>query len=218
MYAFTECEKLANVTLSNSITQLSKYVFSYCFALRSITIPDSVTSIGDHAFYLCKNLVSMTLSKSVTSINSSAFYACNNLRSVTYCGTAREWSSISSKFNSSTVVTYHKWDDGEITLEPTLGQDGSKIYSCQICKETKTETIPQIKPPETTATTTAAKSTATATVTTVTATATVTTVTATAADTAKSANDGCGAALSTSVLMMIPTALAAAFVTRRKED
>ncbi|MDD6708541.1 MAG: leucine-rich repeat protein [Ruminococcus sp.] len=35
----------------------------------------------------------------------------------------------------------HKWNDGEITKEPTCTENGIKIYTCEDCDETKTEAI-----------------------------------------------------------------------------
>ena len=35
----------------------------------------------------------------------------------------------------------HKWDDGEVTMEPTENRDGEKTYTCSVCKATKTEEI-----------------------------------------------------------------------------
>ena len=36
----------------------------------------------------------------------------------------------------------HKWDDGEITKEPTCKEAGVKIYTCKTCMHTKTEDLP----------------------------------------------------------------------------
>ena len=48
-YAFAYCSKLANITMSNTITFIGNYVF-YHSSLTNILIPDSVISIGDYAF------------------------------------------------------------------------------------------------------------------------------------------------------------------------
>jgi hypothetical protein len=133
----------------------------------------------------------------------------------------------------------HSWNEGVVTTPATHLAEGVKTYTCTGCDETKTEVIPKLDAPETTApaTTAEASSTTAATTatssttatdnatdtTTVSTTATVastatTEVTATAADTTAAASDGCNSALSVSALVMIPTALGAAFVTRRKED
>ena len=36
----------------------------------------------------------------------------------------------------------HDWDEGVVTKEPTCTEDGTKLYTCQRCGETNTETIP----------------------------------------------------------------------------
>ena len=41
-------------------------------------------------------------------------------------------------------ATGHNWDAGVVTKEPTYLADGVKTYTCQTCKETKTEAIPKL--------------------------------------------------------------------------
>ncbi len=36
----------------------------------------------------------------------------------------------------------HVWDDGKVTVEPTYTKEGEKLYTCEVCGETKTETVP----------------------------------------------------------------------------
>lgn len=38
----------------------------------------------------------------------------------------------------------HVWDGGKTTQEPTVSQPGTRTYTCTICGETKTETIPAL--------------------------------------------------------------------------
>ena len=40
----------------------------------------------------------------------------------------------------------HKWDAGEVTKKATEKATGVKTYTCTVCKATKTETIPKLKP------------------------------------------------------------------------
>ena len=42
----------------------------------------------------------------------------------------------------------HDWDNGTVTLEPTATTDGTKTFTCQRCRETKTEVIPATGEPE----------------------------------------------------------------------
>ena len=44
------------------------------------------------------------------------------------------------------VKENHKWDAGKVTKKATEKQAGVKTYTCTVCKATKTETIPKLKP------------------------------------------------------------------------
>ena len=45
---------------------------------------------------------------------------------------------------SNTPKKDHTWDNGVVTTEPTAEKDGVKTYTCTVCNETKTETIPRL--------------------------------------------------------------------------
>ena len=38
----------------------------------------------------------------------------------------------------------HIWNDGEVTMEPTVDEKGEKIYTCNVCKKTKIEEIDKV--------------------------------------------------------------------------
>ena len=42
----------------------------------------------------------------------------------------------------------HTWDSGEVTQEATTSETGTKTYTCVVCGETRTETIPRIEESE----------------------------------------------------------------------
>ncbi len=55
------------------------------------------------------------------------------------------------KAGNTTTVTItvndgHTWDEGVVTTEPTVEQDGVKTYTCKHCGVTKTEPIPKLAP------------------------------------------------------------------------
>ena len=60
-------------------------VFSNCESLKNITIPDSVIEISDSAFFACEHL-NITVSPNVTTIGEDAFWNCKN---VNYKGKAK---------------------------------------------------------------------------------------------------------------------------------
>lgn len=80
--AFAGCFKLTNITIPYSVTTIGNYAFSRCFRLTSINIPNRVTSLGAWAFEFCSGLTSVTLSNSLTSIGNYVFYGCSGLTSI----------------------------------------------------------------------------------------------------------------------------------------
>ena len=49
---------------------------------------------------------------------------------------------VSSIINTTPKTNNHTWDNGVVTTEPTTEHEGVKTYTCKVCNETKTETIP----------------------------------------------------------------------------
>ncbi len=47
---------------------------------------------------------------------------------------------------SADITAEHDWDAGTVTKKPTETAEGEKTFKCIACNETKTETIPKIKP------------------------------------------------------------------------
>jgi hypothetical protein len=75
-------------TIPNSVTNIEDYVFLACEKLASITIPNSVTgSIGRAAFESCRSLTGIIIPNSVTGIGEWAFNNCTSLSSITFQGT-----------------------------------------------------------------------------------------------------------------------------------
>ncbi len=81
--AFNGCYNLTSVTIGNSVTSIGEDAFAWCNNITSIEIPNSVTSIGSRAFYECRKVTSIEIPNGVTSIGNSAFNGCESLTSVT---------------------------------------------------------------------------------------------------------------------------------------
>ncbi len=55
------------------------------------------------------------------------------------------WHAASCEHKSETSdMERHSWDDGRITKEATTENEGEKLYTCLVCKKTKTEKIDKI--------------------------------------------------------------------------
>lgn len=55
-------------------------------------------------------------------------------------------SKVESLTKKLTIFHQHKWDNGKITKKPTCKSKGIKTYTCNICKEKRTESIPALVP------------------------------------------------------------------------
>ncbi|MGM9632724.1 MAG: leucine-rich repeat domain-containing protein [Eubacteriales bacterium] len=74
--------RIASVTIPDSVKSIGRGAFANCTALESVNIPKSVTEIGHSAFYGCASLKSIEIHGVVTSIGYEAFYGCEGLTSI----------------------------------------------------------------------------------------------------------------------------------------
>ena len=58
---FVQGEEITDLTVPDSVTEISSFAFSGCTALRSVSIPGSVAMIGPAAFSNCSSLSSITV-------------------------------------------------------------------------------------------------------------------------------------------------------------
>lgn len=81
-YAFSDCDKLLNVTVPNSVTSIGRAAFNNCRELVGVNISNNVTMIDDWTFSGCEKLSSIIIPNGVTSIGIAAFSNCRNLTEV----------------------------------------------------------------------------------------------------------------------------------------
>ena len=62
-----------------------------------------------------------------------------------YSGTEEEWITAVAKGDKCKLFD-HIWDEGIIIKEPVTGADGQKLFTCNICKEERIETIEGFAP------------------------------------------------------------------------
>lgn len=77
--AFSGCNFIEKITLSDKITNIEGYAFQKCSGLTETTIPEGVTSIGSYAFYGCSNLKDIFYPKSVDDWNSITLGTNNDI-------------------------------------------------------------------------------------------------------------------------------------------
>lgn len=113
--------KSGTYSIPSNVTSIGFSAFSDCENLTSIIISDSVTTIDDSSFYGCSNLTSVMIPKSVTSIGDCVVSSdrLNGLTDVYYEGTEDEWNQISIKSNISPDITIH-YNSEPITTTTTV--------------------------------------------------------------------------------------------------
>lgn len=80
--AFSGCQELTNVIVSDGVTAISNNMFSSCKKLTDVSLPESVKTIGDGAFSYCDALSYIRIPDSVTEIGSCAFYESHALSKI----------------------------------------------------------------------------------------------------------------------------------------
>lgn len=79
--AFSGCEQLAEVELSDGITDIGNGAFSSCEKLSKIKIPRGVTELKNDVFKSCDNLESVEVHDKLTKIGGFTFEGCKKLTS-----------------------------------------------------------------------------------------------------------------------------------------
>ena len=83
-YAFQYCSLLRSITLAPSgITRIGTSAFESCIALKKIPLPQTLNSLGEGVFAVCRQLDSIVLPNTVTRLPNHLFYACNSLMTLT---------------------------------------------------------------------------------------------------------------------------------------
>jgi uncharacterized protein YpiB (UPF0302 family) len=81
--AFYKCQKLAKVTIPDSVKSIKYYAFRLCTKITSITLPKDLKSIGESAFVACR-MKSIILPESLETIGKYAFSNCVGIEVITF--------------------------------------------------------------------------------------------------------------------------------------
>lgn len=101
-YAFQSKSELTKVTMPDSITSIEDGAFSWCEKLLEIQLSNNLSNIGADAFYFTTTLTSITIPNSVTTIGTDAFN--KSLKAVYYNGTLEQWCNINFENVTSNPV------------------------------------------------------------------------------------------------------------------
>jgi|GEM_PF-1520342 len=82
--AFSNCQRLKSVVLSDKVTHIPNGAFANCLNLENITWGAGLRSIWNRAFENCTALKSLVFTDSIEDVSSNAFCGCTNISSVTF--------------------------------------------------------------------------------------------------------------------------------------
>lgn len=138
--AFSDCNSLQQITISNSVKNIEKEAFLLCGNLQNIIIPNSVISIGEKAFSHCKSLRQIVIPESTTKIEWGSFDGCESLQQISIPNTitcigdyAFSWCRSLRQItipNSVTVIGKNAFDGCESLRQITIPNLITKIEEC----------------------------------------------------------------------------------------
>ena len=158
---------LTEITIPGSIRTIPTNAFYACDKLTKIEIQEGVTTIERDAFSMAKPTF-VVFPASLTSVDHPFDMRLD--ASYSYRGTMAQWTQVNvgstpksgtipakvmimcsdgetkwyQRLADDPVCTTHTYNSGVVTKEPTLTTTGTKTYTCTVCGQTKTESIPRL--------------------------------------------------------------------------
>ena len=81
-YAFACCEKLNNLKIPDSVTEIEDYAFIGCASLKEINFPKNIEKVGKSIFMDCKKLKKICIESSELQFEENSFLGCGNFSEV----------------------------------------------------------------------------------------------------------------------------------------
>lgn len=114
--AFSQCDKLTEVTIGECIIAIEGSAFRNCTNLTKVSIPTTVTTIGDKAFQGCSSLTELTIPEGVTTIGEDAFKGCTNLTNVSIPESVTSIGADAFKGTKCFLGITHKETNNSVTI------------------------------------------------------------------------------------------------------
>lgn len=150
-YAFSACNGLTSVNISDGIEEIGSDAFQGCSELLVATIPNTVKTIGSGAFYRCTKLEKADLPEGIELIGSATFRDCYQLAEINIPTTVKRINSEAFRSCQSVkklfipkAVNYIETSAFEgLTLEELVVEDGDEEVTVESWPfhSTSTQTI-----------------------------------------------------------------------------
>ena len=114
-----------------------------------IVIEDGITKVGANAFSELTGITEIDLPRTLLQLSEDAIdESVIQDIDIHYAGSQSEWNALTEggKLSDANMTSshVHVWDEGVITVTPTTETPGVKTYTCNDCKETRTEPIDKL--------------------------------------------------------------------------
>ncbi len=108
------------------------------------------TAAGNKAYYYCSGCGqyfsdqggNVVITKESTVVKATGHKASASWSS----DQTSHWKVCANGCGKKMNTASHTWNSGAVTKKPTTASTGVRTYTCTVCKRTKTESIPKIKP------------------------------------------------------------------------
>ena len=134
----------SGVEASKEITVYDKYDTPAVPSASSVTAT-SVTISGRNNYEYSLDGTNWQSSQSFTGLKPETEYRFYQRRAENLNSYMRA-SDSSEPLVVTTLSCDHSWDEGKVTKQATTAEEGVKTYTCTICNEVKTESIPKLDP------------------------------------------------------------------------
>lgn len=142
--AFYDCDKMKNVTMSDSVTKIDDYAFSECDKLESISFSDSISYIAPYVFIRCGKLSKVDLPSALKTITFSTFNGCESLSTVNVDSKNENYCSVDGVVYSKDMSVLYFYPDAKTDKRLTIPETVTTIeaYALEEAKYLETITLP----------------------------------------------------------------------------
>ncbi len=125
---FSYNDKLAHITLPDSLANLPANFLDHCTNLSEITLPEGLVELKSSVFRSCTSLAKITLPPSVQILRSSIFSGCTGLREVTIPNGVTETSACLFQDCSAGITV--NLPDSITVIDPRTFQNTAATVNC----------------------------------------------------------------------------------------
>ncbi len=121
--AFSNCDKLKQVTIPGSVWEIGNKAFVGCVSLESVIFEEGVGHIGNSIFEDCSNLTTLTIPQSAE-FEPNCFVGATQLKTIYFSGTQDEWETLKPEIlfsNYAAIKVYYS----EVSINCTVYPEGA---------------------------------------------------------------------------------------------